>query len=455
MLIRFVVKNFFSFGDEKEFNMIPNTRLKTLDNHKYHLGNFELLKMASIYGANGSGKSNLVKSLIALKRMVHNGELPQSLKNGHFKFQKDASDSIQLLAIEFFQDDIAYYYAVQIKKGIVITEELYRSGLGKKQDELIYERKTDLNSVTNIIFSNEAEQSEKIKIFKSVLIEDFVKPGETILKLISNRENEFLKDAKKAYAWFRESLSIITPRAAPTALANRIEIDSEFRDHAQEIMCAFNVGIVGLNSEKKNIKELIGAASATDLDSIIKSVDDSPKNMVGLKSSRGDEIIVVKEDEDYFVKQLILTHKGKDDIACNFSLEEESDGTIRLLHLIPAFQDVVIKRKVFIIDEVERSIHPLLIKELIKKFSLDDNSLGQLIFTTHESNLLDQEIFRQDEIWFTEKDKNGITDLYSLSDFKEHKTIDIRKGYLNGRYGSIPFLANLQDLNWHTYDTDQ
>jgi len=87
----------------------------------------------------------------------------------------------------------------------------------------------------------------------------------------------------------------------------------------------------------------------------------------------------------------------------------------------------------------------------LKEVFTHEETKGQLIFTTHESNLLDQKIFRQDEIWFAEKDKNGSTDLYSLSEFKEHKTIDIRKGYLNGRYGSIPFLANLKDLNWHEY----
>ncbi|MDC9725519.1 MAG: AAA family ATPase, partial [Gammaproteobacteria bacterium] len=103
--------------------------------------------------------------------------------------------------------------------------------------------------------------------------------------------------------------------------------------------------------------------------------------------------------------------------------------------------------------EIERSIHPLLIKELVKKFSEDTQTQGQLIFTTHESNLLDQKTFRKDEIWFAEKDNEGCTDLYSLSDFKEHNTTDIRKGYLSGRYGSIPFLANLKDLNWHEYDT--
>ena len=145
----------------------------------------------------------------------------------------------------------------------------------------------------------------------------------------------------------------------------------------------------------------------------------------------------------------------KKDKSVLFDLDEESDGTVRLLDFVPAFRSVISKQKVFVIDEIERSIHPLLIKELVQKFSLDPNSKGQLIFSTHESNLLDQKIFRQDEIWFAEKNKDGSTDLYSLNDFKEHKTIDIQKGYLNGRYGSIPFLGNLQDLNWHDYDTNE
>jgi len=126
-----------------------------------------------------------------------------------------------------------------------------------------------------------------------------------------------------------------------------------------------------------------------------------------------------------------------------------------LLDFVSHFYDIIFEGKTIIIDEIEKSLHPLIIKELIRKFSHEKNTNGQLIFTTHESNLLDQDIFRQDEIWFAEKDKDGCTDLYSLSDYKEHNTIDIRKGYLMGRYGAIPFLGNLKDLNWHAYDTEK
>jgi len=203
------------------------------------------------------------------------------------------------------------------------------------------------------------------------------------------------------------------------------------------------------------LEEFFGKDNQEFINKISKDVEDAPNRMLRLRGRKGDEIILEKEGEKIWVKRLKVGHSDNKNNSVLFDLEEESDGTIRLLDFIPAFQEMITDNRVFIIDEIERSIHPLLIKELVKKFSLDCDTKGQLIFTTHESNLLDQDVFRQDEIWFAEKDKNGSTELYSLSDFKEHKTIDIRKGYLNGRYGSIPFLGNLKDLNWHKHDINK
>ncbi len=306
---------------------------------------------------------------------------------------------------------------------------------------------------TKLQRNENVENDEKSQLLKSILLEEFVKHDEPILKLISKRENKFLKNAKKAYRWFDETLQIITPDSKPRGLAFRIDNDKGFKQYAEDTMCAFNLGITSLTAEKKGIKEFFGEEVPSELNEVIKKIDDSTNGMIGLRINKGNEIMLVKENDKIEVLNLKIGHTGKEERSALFELEEESDGTVRLLDFIPAFQDLITKQRVFIIDEIERSIHPLLIKEVVKKFSLDENTKGQLIFTTHESNLLDQELFRQDEIWFAEKDKTGTTDLYSLSDFKEHKTIDIRKGYLNGRYGSIPFLANLKDLNWHDYDT--
>jgi uncharacterized protein len=453
MIIRFVLNNIFSFGEEKAFYSMPNPKLKTLSHHKYTFEGFEILKMSSIYGANGAGKSNLIKALQLFQRIVTKEEIPYRLKNSHFKFQAHAEKTTQMLAVEFIQEDKAFLYAIEITNGLISTEELYESGLGTKADKLIFERKTDANKNTSIKFSPAFEDDEKSQLLKDVLLQDFVKPTETILKLISNRENKHLKIAKKAYNWFSDTLTIITPESKPNALAHRIDKDNSFKLYAEDIMSSLNIGITGLISEKRTLEDFFGKDNDNTLDELVKKLEDSPQKMISLRA-KGSELILVKENDKIFVKQLKIQHQGHK-IAETFDVEEESDGTIRLLDLTPAFKNVISKNKVFVIDEIERSIHPSLIKELITKFSMDTQSKGQLIFTTHESNLLDQDIFRTDEIWFAEKNKNGSTDLYSLSKFKEHKTLDIQKGYLNGRYGSIPFLGNLQDLNWHKYDTTQ
>jgi hypothetical protein len=218
-------------------------------------------------------------------------------------------------------------------------------------------------------------------------------------------------------------------------------------------LCAYNLGISKIEVEKKTIEEVIGEGNEDTLSAIRDRFAEEKEGFLSFRNSGGDEITIVKENDTLVSKYLKITQADLSGHVAEFNLDELSDGTIRLLDFMPAFWDVVQNRKVYVVDELERSMHPSLAKELITKFSHDKETRGQLIFTTHESNLLDLSIFRQDEIWFAEKSPLGSTDLYSLSDFKEHHTIDIRKGYLNGRYGAVPFLANLQALNWQDYDS--
>ena len=456
MLVRFVADNIFSFGERKEFNMIPRPRLNTLNHHKYNVCNFDLLKMTAIYGANAAGKSNLVKALELLQTIVLEEKLPLNMKELQFKFQDFSLEKPILLAIEFIHDDIPFLYAIEITNDRISTEELYISGLGK-HDRLLYERKTNSKNETNLKFGPELENNPESRTFRDILLKSFVKVNKPILKLISESGELYLPQARKAFEWFDDALHLVTPLSKPGGLAHRIDINPDLKQYAENMLGSLKIGIEKLSSQKQKFKDVFGEDINTDLElkEIVSEIEGDPKKMASLRTKRGDEIVILKENGEIVVKQLQIEHLGKDQITAQFDMEEESDGTVRLLDFVPAFQDIALKSDVYIIDEIERSIHPLLIKELVNKFSKDRNTIGQLIFTTHESNLLDQEIFRQDEIWFAEKNESGSTDLYSLSDFKEHKTIDIRKGYLNGRYGSIPFLANLKDLNWHTNVTEQ
>lgn len=452
MLVRFVVENVLSFGERKEFSLLANNRLKTLDHHKYDSRGVELLKLSSIYGANGAGKSNLIKAISLLKDMVVHNSSVSLMEDARFKFS-DPHNSRQVLAIEFIQDEQPFLFAVSVKNSFIETEELYLSGMGK-DDQLIYERKTSPDGSSTIMFSEELEKDERIQILKSVLVEDFVKPDKLILQFLSRRGNEAFTDIKIAYKWFSEVLTIIRPYTELNDLTTQIDNDKDLRRYAKEVIVSLHIGITTLKVESRDAKEYFGEENEPTIMELIKKMQMSDDTAFVIQRPDGGRIVLEESDGKYRVKFLQLEHKGKHNKTAYFATIEESDGTQRLLDFMPMFNFLSKRKKVYMVDEIDRSIHPLLIKELLRQFSYDKDSKGQLIFTTHESNLLDQELFRQDEIWFAEKNNDGETDLYSLNDFKEHKTIDIQKGYLNGRYGSIPFLADLKNLQWDKHDTE-
>ena len=186
----------------------------------------------------------------------------------------------------------------------------------------------------------------------------------------------------------------------------------------------------------------------------IHSLMNESEEDITFNNPRGG-VVITKENGNLFVKKIIANHFDNAGNNVSFDLDEESDGTQRLLDFIPALDGILTDEVTFIIDEIDQSIHPALLKALIQKIMSNKLTEGQLIFTTHESNLLDLDIFRQDEVWFAEKDKtSNSTQLYSLSDFKPRYDLDIRKGYLKGRFGAIPFLASLKDLKWEDYHAE-
>ncbi len=433
--------------------MLPNTRYKRLPHHKYDVNGFGLLKMTALYGANAAGKSNLVKAISLLKDIVIFSKLPPRFSDTQFKFRDEKYED-QILAIEFFQNEIPFYYALKINKDIIKTEELYISGLGKNEDKLIFERNTNEEGKTTLQFLPEFESDAESQVLKRVIEKNLAKPNQPILKLLSTLNSDFLYDVNVALDWFEDTLQFFF-MPNHTILAHLIDQDDTYKYYAEYLINSFHLGIDGIKTEKITLEEFVKEKGINNIQQIIKDLEEDPEDVVILNFDDGESIAVVKENSAFYVKKLKLEHSGKNNRKAIFDIGEESEGTIRLLDYVPILHDIFFNNKIFIIDEIENSLHPLIIKELIRNFSKEKNTFGQLIFTTHESNLLDQDIFRQDEIWFAEKDKDGCTDLYSLSDYKEHNTIDIRKGYLMGRYGAIPFLGNLKDLNWHVYDTEK
>jgi len=133
-----------------------------------------------------------------------------------------------------------------------------------------------------------------------------------------------------------------------------------------------------------------------------------------------------------------------------FDLKDESDGTVRLIDLIPALADLCDHEKLYLIDELDRSMHAQLTRAFMEYFFSCSTSRSQILATTHELDLLDLELLRKDEIWFVEKDSASASHLYSLEEFKPRFDKDIRKGYLQGRFGGIPIIKNIQKTGWGT-----
>lgn len=448
MLIRLIIKNLFSFKEPTEFNMLPG-RFNRMNYHVYKTGNIELLKLNAMYGANGAGKSNLIKSLALLSEFVRTGNLPIEFLVETFKFDKDSRKKDVYLGVEFIKDEIPYYYGITINQGIITEEELLISGIGKKEDLSLFIR-TDKAGEKDLQlnFSKEVMNDNEASIFPLFLKNEILERNKPVLFHMASRKNKVFDPYIKALEWFTTDLVPIMPSSRPSGLSLQLEQDKAFYNFASEVMQSFNTGIKSIKVDNIPIEDFFGEEDKQQAERITAELKANP-NKIRPFISEHEEIIFVLIGDRAYAKRLYFLHDTDDGVE-KFTAAEESDGTNRLLDYLPAFYTAIKTKRIYLIDEIERSVHPLLIKELIKKFSHDESTKGQLIFSTHESNLLDQDIFRPDEIWFAEKNK-GATEVYALSEFKEHHTIDIRKGYLNGRYGGIPFLGNLKDLNWDKY----
>lgn len=448
MLIRVIIENCLSYADRTEFNMLPRPKIKSHPSHVYSKNNIKLLNLSAIYGANASGKSNLIKLLFLLKHLITQGTFPQSYSETRFKLTEKSKK--QLIAVEFIKNGKVFYYAIEFSGRVITTEELYILDIKNSAHELLFERKTE-NSKTSISFNERYESDVKIGALRSILTEEFLNDDSCAFNVINKLKIEKFRFIKQAFSWFETDLNIIIPESRVAALPLRLEKDPHFKKFINDILCAFDLGLNSIGSEKLSFDEFIKEQDKTNFE---KLINHAKEKIFGVIDSAGKEIVIERNDDSYFVRQLFFDHFSYEKQSVRFYYNDESDGTKRLLDLIPAIYDILNSQKSFIIDEIERSIHPILMKEILKKISHETGKQGQLIFTTHESVLLDQDIFRQDEIWFAEKNLAGVSSLYPLSDFMEHKTIDIRKGYLNGRYGSIPILSDLRELNWTANDNN-
>lgn len=442
MLLRFGVKNLYSFKDETEFNLFPSSKATHHLHHKVHCGEVDAMRLTAIYGANGAGKSNLIKAIQDLKTFVSTGNIRSSVfQNYKFQFSKNNLNEPVSMAIEFCTRGVNYYYSIEMDTGLVSYESLSISQ--KSKDILVFERKS--NGTQTINFGDGYSADKSNKLFSSVLQDKLLGKEALLLSFMATNYAEEIPDITNAYKWIVNDLIVLNPKYLKNlALAYLFSKNPGMNSLLQDVLSGTKTGITSVEVETRVVEE-------NQLDpSFVKGLKDTPGVPRILPNSLDDRInnSIVYENGQIVYMEIQPGHLLSDGTNIKMPINFESDGTIRLIEYIPLLYLVLTKECVVIIDEIERSLHPILIKEIITKISESLSAKGQLIFTTHESCLLDQEILRPDEIWFAQKDPEQATQFYPLSDFNIHKTANIENGYLNGRYGGIPFLSNLNDLHW-------
>jgi len=410
MLIEFSIENYRSIKEKVTLSMVA-TKDKSLGNNLIKtdvLKNEGLLKSAVIYGANASGKTNVLLALNFLTRLVknsHNHQKGHGINFNPFKLDKKYVSKPTKFELIFIKDKVKYLYGLSFNNEKVIEEYLHSFPKGRQS--LIFDRK----NTHTYKFTLDKKNQEFIS--KRTLAN---------MLYLSKATQENYKPTSVAFDWFKDCLKVIGPTDRLDLLnftANLLKKDKSFKKILLKALLEADVGI-------EDVDAIIGKIS---LDSLPKEIPTKIKEMI-LKNK--------KELESMRIQTI---HKG-----VLFDLNtEESEGTIRIFSLIGHWIEALKNGQILIVDELDTKLHHFLNVFLINLFQdpTQNKNNAQLIFTTHNVNLLDQEIFRRDQIWFTEKKEvDGSTDLYSLTEYSPRKDKNIEKGYLAGRYGAIPFIKN-------------
>ena len=411
MLIRFSFKNFKSFKDENLLDM----EATSLKEHEYNIvktDNVNLLKVAAIYGANASGKTNVLQAFDYMKNRIlvsddskANSPIDEENIYSFMINNEPISLEVEILA----RNNKIYKYGFEVSKDIIISEWLYEKRINKFYE--IFERNNNnvqIMKVKNKLFDlgNIDDRSLFLKSFRAI-----------------DKSNE---DFNSVYEWFMNSnyLDLGNPRFEDF-INNRISFkilsDENYKEELLRFIKTFDSGIEGIKTTPDSIEEV----------------------------QNNNRVIKIE-----------LIHRGEDNKLKALPLDLESNGTRKMFQLFDFFMDALKNGMVLFIDELDAKLHPLLTRYIINLFHNSETNVGngQLIYSTHDTVNLNKDTFRRDEIWFTEKNRDGVSEIYALSDYilenEENKTgkkvrndATYNKDYLTGRYGAIPVLEEFDIIN--------
>ena len=409
MLIKFSFKNFKSFKDENVLDM----EATSLKEHEYNVvktDNINLLKVAAIYGANASGKTNVLQAFDYMKKRIlvsddskKNSPIDEDNVYSFMINNEPISLEVEILA----ENNKIYKYGFDVLKDSIVSEWLYIKKINKFYS--IFER--EKNNVT-------MKSNNKISGLANI-------DERTLFLNIYSKIDKDNEDFNNVYDWFVNTnyLDLGNPRFEDfinTRISLKILSDEKYKKELLRFIKTFDSGIEGIKTTPDSIEEV----------------------------QNNNRVVKVE-----------LIHRGENNELKVLPLELESNGTRKMFHLFDFFMDALRNGMVLFIDELDAKLHPLLTRYIINLFHNSETNIGngQLIYSTHDTVNLNKETFRRDEIWFTEKNRDGVSEMYALSDYilddedgnnksgkKVRNDATYNKDYLTGRYGAIPVLEEFE-----------
>jgi AAA15 family ATPase/GTPase len=459
MLISFSVANFRSFRAEQTLDMTASTRAGAgHDEHcrKIEGENTRLLPIAVLYGANGAGKSNLIKALRYAAWMVLEGPRPgKHTARECFAHMEDSSTTPSSFDFRILAGGHVYRFGFQVSDSQIDSEWLVVEQKGV--EKVIYERSADVSGKIDIKIGNPLMDEAVADKSQIMAFAQFAKSSGRANQLFLHAIHENVGGEAQGdwvgpiLRWFAESLMIIDPGEQLHGLHRLLTTSPDFATFSSSFLKSVSTGvdeIIRVKTEElpfERARDMIPlglaqnlAESDFDHDTVADYTLPSGGMMALTRGSGGG----------YFVHTIATKHHAGEDKPFELPLAAESDGTRRLLHLLPVIYPKLKTDSVVVIDEIDRSLHPLLTREFVEAFlKLVPQTRRQLVLTTHDTILLDLELLRRDEIWFVEKDQRSSSNLYSLSQFPVRKDLRLHRGYMQGRFGAIPFLGDIEKLN--------
>lgn len=430
MLIRFSVENWMSFQTKTTFSLIASRERQHGERiskvSKLKLG---VLPVAAVYGGNASGKTNLFKALHFAKGLVVKGTQPYSLiavdtfRLGNAqKMEQPANFEFELLI-----DNSVYAFSFSVNRKAILEEKLVQI-LGNSKKTLYHRTSGKPN------FDSSFKNDQSLQFaFKGTRDNQLF-----ITNSVSQKINVF----KPIYDWFKDTLELIAPDS-------RFEFFEQFLDEGHPLYATMNKMLSQLDTGISHLggEEILFENLPLPEPIKMKLREELAENATVrlLAEPANERFVVTRKNGELISKKLVTYHLNADGFETKFDMRQESDGSQRIIDLLPTFLELSAtqSRKVYVIDEVDRSLHTLLIRRLLEGYlaKCSHNNRSQLLFTTHNVLLMDQDLLRRDEMWIAERNEQGVSSLVSFSEYKDVRyDKDIRKSYLQGRLGGIPHI---------------